>query len=190
MFILSCQAVLISLKWILKVDANIIFLQYDARVWNLYPMLVADARAVGAIAARWFYEGIIIIFHFQKYLEPIFISLYCVFRFLQQLIDLTSLEVDKIHIIGFCLGAHVAGYIGKRIPNVYRITGTRLYHQDQFAASEWRRNDLGNTCIRVCRFRARQSFLRNGGPKIPVIGLGRNSRRCVAHEYEFLGLRM
>jgi len=37
--------------------------------------------------------------------------------------ELTNLRANQIHIVGFSMGAHVAGYIGKRIPNVYRITG-------------------------------------------------------------------
>ena len=34
---------------------------------------------------------------------------------------------DKIHIIGFSLGAHVAGFAGHQLKNLSRITGSKLY---------------------------------------------------------------
>jgi len=36
----------------------------------------------------------------------------------------TSQSNDDIHIIGFSMGAHIAGYVGKRLEGkVHRITG-------------------------------------------------------------------
>lgn len=32
-------------------------------------------------------------------------------------------KADKFHIIGHCIGAHVAGEVGSKIPGLARITG-------------------------------------------------------------------
>lgn len=37
--------------------------------------------------------------------------------------ELVKLETNEIHIIGVSLGGHTAGYIGKKIPDIDRITG-------------------------------------------------------------------
>ncbi|XP_053395703.1 pancreatic triacylglycerol lipase-like [Mercenaria mercenaria] len=34
-----------------------------------------------------------------------------------------GVSVDKVHIIGHSLGAHIAGYVGKTVPGITRITG-------------------------------------------------------------------
>ena len=39
---------------------------------------------------------------------------------------------DKIHIIGFSLGAHVAGFAGHQLKNLSRITGSKLYIIEKF----------------------------------------------------------
>lgn len=34
-----------------------------------------------------------------------------------------GVSLDKIHLIGHSLGAHIAGYAGRRVRNINRITG-------------------------------------------------------------------
>lgn len=42
---------------------------------------------------------------------------------LKDLADHNQLELSKVHIIGFSLGAHVAGFAGSLLPGLRRITG-------------------------------------------------------------------
>ncbi|XP_042910926.1 pancreatic lipase-related protein 3-like [Parasteatoda tepidariorum] len=44
-------------------------------------------------------------------------------KFLKYLMAVTGIKPESIHLIGFSLGCHTCGYIGKRIPNLGRITG-------------------------------------------------------------------
>lgn len=37
--------------------------------------------------------------------------------------SIVGLEPENVHIIGHSLGAHIAGYAGKRLKNLGRITG-------------------------------------------------------------------
>lgn len=37
--------------------------------------------------------------------------------------DKKGVSKDVIHLIGLSLGAHLAGYIGKELPGIRRITG-------------------------------------------------------------------
>lgn len=37
------------------------------------------------------------------------------------------LLLSRVHIIGHGVGAHIAGYVGKSIPNIGRITGNHFY---------------------------------------------------------------
>lgn len=39
------------------------------------------------------------------------------------LADHINLSFDKVHLIGFSLGAHVAGFAGSQLKNISRITG-------------------------------------------------------------------
>lgn len=36
-------------------------------------------------------------------------------------------KADKFHIIGHCIGAHVAGEVGSKIPGLARITGELFF---------------------------------------------------------------
>lgn len=42
---------------------------------------------------------------------------------LKKLQELKQLDLGRTHIIGFSLGAHVAGFAGSELPGLYRITG-------------------------------------------------------------------
>lgn len=42
---------------------------------------------------------------------------------LQNLQKYKSLELSRVHIIGFSLGAHVSGFAGAELPGLSRITG-------------------------------------------------------------------
>lgn len=46
-------------------------------------------------------------------------------RQLAKLVRSLNVPLDKIHLIGFSLGAHVAGFAGAELGNVSRITGER-----------------------------------------------------------------
>lgn len=81
---------------IIKEDANVFILDWSKAAGSLsYLQSVANSRLVAAITARY----------------------------LQRLVDDRQVDVANIHLIGFSLGAHLAGYIGNAIPNVGRITG-------------------------------------------------------------------
>ena len=65
---------------------------------------------------------------------------------------------DKIHIIGFSLGAHVAGFAGHQLKNLSRITGMYLFVglgiDRKFGSAELRPKFLTN--IRCRSFRQRE----------------------------------
>lgn len=44
-------------------------------------------------------------------------------RQLAKLVRNLNVSLDKVHMIGFSLGAHVAGFAGAELKNVSRITG-------------------------------------------------------------------
>ena len=44
-------------------------------------------------------------------------------QMIQLLKDHQGVSVSNIHLIGHSLGAHIAGYVGTRIPRLRRITG-------------------------------------------------------------------
>lgn len=45
------------------------------------------------------------------------------------LLDKTNLKLDSVHVIGFSMGAHIAGYVGKKFNGrIPRITGTDEIH--------------------------------------------------------------
>ena len=39
------------------------------------------------------------------------------------MVDYNGLNMSRVHIIGFSLGAHVAGFAGAELPHLSRITG-------------------------------------------------------------------
>lgn len=42
------------------------------------------------------------------------------------LIEKFNISASTVHVIGHSLGAHVAGYVGERVPNMLRITGNLI----------------------------------------------------------------
>ena len=46
-------------------------------------------------------------------------------RQLAKLVRSLNVPLEKVHLIGFSLGAHVAGFAGAELGNVSRITGTK-----------------------------------------------------------------
>lgn len=51
------------------------------------------------------------------------------------LLDKTDLKLDTVHVIGFSMGAHIAGYVGKRFEGrIPRITGMRIMRTYQSSA--------------------------------------------------------
>ncbi|XP_054162370.1 inactive pancreatic lipase-related protein 1-like [Oppia nitens] len=85
-----------SIELLTKSDFNVICIDWIIGATPPYTQAVANARLVGAIIA-----------HFIKDIQ-------------RQYPDYLS---SKIHLIGHSLGAHIAGYVGKRIPGIARITG-------------------------------------------------------------------
>ncbi|XP_035825820.1 pancreatic triacylglycerol lipase [Aplysia californica] len=76
-------------------EANVIVVDWRKGARSLvYPLSVANTRVVGAVLAL----------------------------VLQELVSLGG-DLSTFHIIGFSLGAHVAGYAGERLPGLGRITG-------------------------------------------------------------------
>lgn len=54
---------------------------------------------------------------------------YYVADLITELVANTNLKMDSVHIIGFSMGAHIAGYAGKRLNGrISRITGTDKIH--------------------------------------------------------------
>jgi predicted esterase len=48
---------------------------------------------------------------------------YYYFRFVRYIVHEKGVPKDDIHLVGFSLGSHLAGYVGKEVPAIGRITG-------------------------------------------------------------------
>lgn len=79
----------------LKGDYNVIGVDWSAGAKKAYPKAVANTRVVGAVITR--------LVDVLKY------------KF--------DLKVKDLHLIGHSLGAHIAGYVGQKVPGLSRITG-------------------------------------------------------------------
>lgn len=53
-------------------------------------------------------------------------------RQLAKLVRSLDVPLHKLHLIGFSLGAHVAGFAGAELGNVSRITGTNINQYNLF----------------------------------------------------------
>ncbi|XP_052774385.1 inactive pancreatic lipase-related protein 1-like [Mya arenaria] len=76
-------------------DYNVIGIDWSAGAKKFYPKAVANTRVVGAIL-----QSLISVLQAQF-----------------------SLKLADLHVIGHSLGAHIAGYVGHRVPGIARITG-------------------------------------------------------------------
>lgn len=56
-------------------------------------------------------------------------------RQLAKLVKSLNVPLEKIHLIGFSLGAHVAGFAGAELGNVSRITGENKCQDNNFSLS-------------------------------------------------------
>jgi alpha-beta hydrolase superfamily lysophospholipase len=45
------------------------------------------------------------------------------FRFVRYIVQEKGVPKDNIHLVGLSLGSHLAGYVGKEVPGIGRITG-------------------------------------------------------------------
>lgn len=80
----------------LQADVNVIVIDWRRGAMTLnYLQAAANTRLVGAIAAVM----------------------------VEKLNHTYNIQPSMIHIIGHSLGAHIAGYIGERVPRIARITG-------------------------------------------------------------------
>ena len=73
-------------------------------------------------------------------------------RQLAHLVRNLEVPLDKVHLIGFSLGAHVAGFAGAELGNVSRITGKSRY-------ARCRKLIQIRLLVFVSRFRVPFSFL-------------------------------
>ncbi|KAG8192465.1 hypothetical protein JTE90_017995 [Oedothorax gibbosus] len=74
---------------------NVFYVDWSGGDGPLYEQAVANTRVVGAEIAL----------------------------FIKHLQNQTGIKPESVHIVGHSLGAHIAGYAGKRTPNLGRITG-------------------------------------------------------------------
>lgn len=85
----------LSAAFLEKFDYNIIGVDWSAGAKQFYPKAVANTRVVGATIAN----------------------------LVNTLKDKFGLKLRDLHVIGHSLGAHAAGYVGRRVPGVARVTG-------------------------------------------------------------------
>ena len=76
-------------------DYNVIGIDWSDGAREFYPKAVANTRVTGAVTAE----------------------------LVRTLMEKFGLKPSTTHIIGHSLGAHTAGYVGRRIPGLSRITG-------------------------------------------------------------------
>ncbi|XP_045160658.2 inactive pancreatic lipase-related protein 1-like [Mercenaria mercenaria] len=85
----------LSVAFIKQGDFNVIGVDWSKGAKKFYPKAVANTRLVGAVVAQ----------------------------LLTTLKDKFQMKLENLHVLGHSLGAHVAGYVGTRIPGISRITG-------------------------------------------------------------------
>ena len=74
---------------------NVIGVDWSNGAKKFYPKAVANTRVVGAVLAN-------------------------LVRTLQEKF---GMKLQDLHIIGHSLGAHISGYVGRRVPGIARVTG-------------------------------------------------------------------
>lgn len=80
-------------------DINVIVVDWKEGSQLPYEQACANSRVVGAVTAQ----------------------------FLGDLVRNKGVRSRDIHLIGFSLGAHTAGYVGERVPHIGRITGLVIF---------------------------------------------------------------
>ncbi|GFG35852.1 hypothetical protein Cfor_07260 [Coptotermes formosanus] len=86
----------VARDYLVSVDANAFSVEFSNVSFNInYAQAVADIRAVARIVAR----------------------------FVRYVVSEKGVPKDNIHLVGLSLGAHLAGYVGKEVPGIGRITG-------------------------------------------------------------------
>lgn len=86
-----------GLWWVLydQGDYNVIGVDWSTGAKTTYPKAVANTRVVGAVLAQ----------------------------LVSTLKEKFNMKLDSLYVIGHSLGAHIAGYVGSRVPGIARITG-------------------------------------------------------------------
>ncbi|KAJ9597568.1 hypothetical protein L9F63_011569 [Diploptera punctata] len=118
-------------------DVNIILVDYGSIREQGYLHAVSNIRVVAALTAR----------------------------FLNYLIQERNASASNFHVVGFSLGAHVAGYVGKRISGIRRITGLDAAQPLFEGQSKELRLDKGDADLVDIGHT-------NGSPTVPLVGLG------------------
>lgn len=85
----------LSVAFLKKYDYNVIGVDWSEGAKKFYPKSVANTRVVGAAIAN----------------------------LVNTLVNKFGLKLRDLHVIGHSLGAHAAGYVGRRVPGIARITG-------------------------------------------------------------------
>lgn len=91
----DCIFGIFNFSW--KEDVNVVVVDWQngANTQGNYDQAAANTRVVGALTAN----------------------------LMTSLFTSASAKYEDMYIVGFSLGAHIAGYAGERVPNLGRITG-------------------------------------------------------------------
>ncbi|XP_065218173.1 pancreatic triacylglycerol lipase-like [Planococcus citri] len=127
-----------AMAYLSRIDANIFLVDWGGGAKNAnYLQVAANTRVVGVIMSR----------------------------FLNYLVYYEGVDPDSVHIIGHSLGAHIAGYMGKNVPGIYRITALDAAQIGFEGADPQVRLMKGDASFV-------DTYHTNGKPTVPTFGLG------------------